>query len=227
MPFSAGLLVRFAPLGRPRSRQWSQVGHDGGLLRPSTIQVAILSALSALGCCQSCLLDADALLPLNAGLAGWQPGIPAAAERSGPIGAQDWQPILYPLKHVVSPKPARGTIISLNPAVSAEPKAGWCSWLGEMLGESGGFCRRSTLRATGGVAQATPQFGQVRPRPRLRTALSTVAAATVAAALAAAVFSGDSFALAAAARAGADAALAHSAALALALAANGVCIWTI
>ena len=173
MPFSAGLLVRFAPLGRPRSRQWSQVGHDGGLLRPSTIQVAILSALSALGCCQSCLLDADALLPLNAGLAGWQPGMPAAAEWSGPIGAQDWQAGLDPLKHVVSPKPARGTIISLNPAVSAEPKAGWCSWLGEMLGESGGFCRRSTLRATGGVAQATPQFGQVRPRPRLRTALST------------------------------------------------------
>ena len=76
---------------------------------------------------------------------------------------QDWQAGLDPLKHVVSPKPARGTIISLNPAVSAEPKAGWCSWLGEMLGESGGFCRRSTLRATGGVAQATPQFGQVRP----------------------------------------------------------------
>jgi hypothetical protein len=135
LPFSAGLLVRFAPLGRPRSRQWSQVGHDGGLLRPSTIQVAILSALSALGCCQSCLLDADALLPLNAGLAGWQPGMPAAAEWSGPIGAQDWQAGLDPLKHVVSPKPARGTIISLNPAVSAEPKAGWCSWLGEMLPE--------------------------------------------------------------------------------------------
>ena len=74
----------------------------------------------------------------------------------------------------------------------------------------------------GAGAQAPAGF-----RPRLRTALSTVAAATVAAALAAAVFSGDSFALAAAARAGADAALAHSAALALALAANGVCIWTI
>ena len=54
---------------------------------------------------------------------------------------------------------------------------------GEMLAvdcgrASGGFGRRSALRATGAVAQATSQFGQVRPRPRLSTALSIVTLST-------------------------------------------------
>ena len=110
------------------------MGHDGGLLRPSTIQVAILSALSALGCCQSCLLDADALLPLNAGLAGWQPGMPAAAEWSGPIGAQDWQAGLDPLKHVVSPKPARGTIIvSIRRCPLSPKQVGARGYMGSLI----------------------------------------------------------------------------------------------
>jgi len=41
---------------------------------------------------------------------GWQPVMPAAVERTGPIGEQDWQAGLDWLKHEATPKPARGTI---------------------------------------------------------------------------------------------------------------------
>ena len=65
-----------------------------------------MSALSALGC----LRDAEALHRLSTLWLGWQPVMPAAVERTGPIGEQDWQAGLDWLKHEAKPKPARGTI---------------------------------------------------------------------------------------------------------------------
>ena len=41
---------------------------------------------------------------------GWQPVMPAAVERTGPIGEQDLQAGLDWLKHEATPQPARGTI---------------------------------------------------------------------------------------------------------------------